>query len=400
MTSVHEPAAWAALGLGTLFPRPTRIGVGSTRRRLASLLVLAAASVLPAGEADRTRTKPADAGIYGLSADTLLAQGRERLAEGKPVEALTVLELARMREPNNADAWFLIGKTNIEHVSMQDGIAALEQCRQLAPRRPGMHLLLGKAYVHTVQPGKAVAALLKARAISGRSAALCFWLAMAYMDQQKWRDAEQELARVPDSGNPFSGRKHFNLALVAMLGGNRQAGLAAIKRAVQVERDPVRKAAYEVHMDEFTQGKVTCQQHARAILAWRTAIRTGKPPAVASGRRSHVPPEVRERARLEQARRDARARLKSAQAELVKASARYGTLDKERTRLQSALQQAKSSGDAAAIAKAQAALDKVDAQRKSINRQRLQQVAAMKAQFKTIAACTKKLNELKKRTGR
>ena len=349
------------------------------------------------GKAERV---PDGTGLFELTDEQLVARARKLLQKGEPAEAVTFLQLATLKAPKSVDAWFLLGRTHVEDLIPERGVAALETCRKLDPKRPGLHLLLGKGYWRTNRAHEAAQALLRERVISGDSPELAFQLAIVYMGQEKWDQARHELRRLPDSGDPFSGVKHFNLGLLALRAGQQEVGLRAWERAAAEERDTICKKSFADYLTRVNQGRVPGEDMARNILAWRKGVRTGEMPVVASAGRTRVPPEVRARERLDQARRDARARLKSAQAELVKTSARYGALTQERTRRQSALQQAKSSGDAAAIAKAQATFDKVDQQWKRVKTQRLQQVAIMKEQFRKIAECTKKLNEFKKRTGR
>ena len=237
-----------------------------------------AAILMPAATVRAQDAEPGSgAEIYLMPPAKLVAKAGELVAQGQHVEALTLLDLATMQVTDNADAWFLLGKVHVEEVSDKDGIAALLKCRALEPKRPELHLLLGRGYLETGRPAKALDALLAEKAISGQTPELAFRLGIAYMDQKRWSQAEQALRGVPDAGTPYSGRKHFNLGLIALNRGQTEAGVAALRRSVREEEEPIRKEAFQTHLAKIDTTQGSGADMSRSILD----LRTGKGGALA-----------------------------------------------------------------------------------------------------------------------
>ena len=248
-----------------------------------ALLAVATVSLCPVAAQDAPATAAAPVPITRLDTEQLLARAQLLLAKGEPFKALAVLDLATMRSPKSADAWFLVGKTHIEHVSARDGITALGTCRELEPDRTGIHLLLGTAFLNTGQPDKALTALRKEQAIAGDSPRLAFAVAMAHMDLKQWADAEKALSRVPPTGDPLSGRALFNLGLVRIMLKRREAGMAALERAAVEEQDPAQKKWLERHVIMAKRSENGPQEVASVLLGIRRKV--GRSPGQPRGPR-------------------------------------------------------------------------------------------------------------------
>lgn len=121
---------------------------------------------LAMGEALEALSRPAEAEkayrlaielSHGNDARPGVGFGQFLVHQGRPAEAIPVLQEVTARFPNSADAHTDLGRALLETDHTVDAIMHLERAVALAPESAQAHLLLAKAYVRADRPAEAEA---------------------------------------------------------------------------------------------------------------------------------------------------------------------------------------------------------------------------------------------------
>ena len=127
--------------------------------KLFTALLLAALS-LPAGANDT----PAPASLPNAD----LELGRQAIAAKNWKVAVNNLQAAVNYEPNNADAWSLLGYAYRNSGDYKNAFPAYERALRIDPNHRGAHEYIGEAYVLSGDKGKAQVHLVALERICGK----------------------------------------------------------------------------------------------------------------------------------------------------------------------------------------------------------------------------------------
>lgn len=127
-------------------------------RKLAVVVMMVAAVLWTRGvgaeeaTAGEAAAKPSETVVGDGESRLLLTSGRELLSKGKILEAVAILEKARILEPKSNEAGFLLSAAYIEQGRFEDALPMLELLQKAMPDNPMIKNNLAWVYVKIKDP--------------------------------------------------------------------------------------------------------------------------------------------------------------------------------------------------------------------------------------------------------
>jgi len=146
-------------------------------------------------------------------------------------------------DPNNAEAYYQLGKCDFETEAYADAEAALKKAKALDPTKPGISFYLARTYDKRGRKVQAVQALEEERALSPDSEAVLDSLAGLYSDTGQ-QDKAIELYEQMIAGNPDDFDAYTSLAALYKEKGDRAKEEEIYTK--MGDRDPTGKSLYNL----------------------------------------------------------------------------------------------------------------------------------------------------------
>ncbi|MEM0985387.1 MAG: sulfotransferase [Pseudomonadota bacterium] len=156
---------------------------------------------------------------------------REKVSERAFEEAETALTALLKQDPNNSEAYALLGVVHLKTAAFEAAIAALAQADRLVPNQPNVLMHLGEAYQLAGYPAQAADCYLAVLDLDPNRSAARVRAAVALVEDARIDDAEKVCLQGIQSGG--SAAPYLDvLADIALARGDRDAARVAVEAAV------------------------------------------------------------------------------------------------------------------------------------------------------------------------
>jgi len=189
-----------------------------------------------------------------LNAEAMSAEGdaRSSMSRGDINSAIVNFERAVADDPKFARAWVELGITHVVKREKGSALDAFEKAVDADQQQVITHKVLAKAYVHFGEPEKALKQWEQIRVIAPGDTEVAENLGWLYIANKRYKDAIS-FYEAAAQAKPLDSTGQFNLGTALLRSGEKERGLAALRKALELDSksEMLNGVAYEMAEDEI-----------------------------------------------------------------------------------------------------------------------------------------------------